>query len=46
MKAVYAILIVSFAAAALAFAVTRLEKRPGYGYYYGLARLTGSRLDR
>ncbi|TMJ02580.1 MAG: DUF1499 domain-containing protein [Alphaproteobacteria bacterium] len=29
----------------LALAYTRLEKRPGYGPYYGLAKLTGGRLD-
>jgi uncharacterized protein (DUF1499 family) len=30
---------------ALVIAYLRLEKRPGYGAWYGLAKLTGSRLD-
>jgi uncharacterized protein (DUF1499 family) len=29
----------------LAVAFMLVEKRPGYGVYYGLAKLTGSRLD-
>src|SRR3982751_4110917 len=30
---------------ALAISYVLLEKRPGYGVYYGLAKLTGSPLD-
>src|SRR5947209_16679341 len=30
---------------AISVAYMLLEKRPGYGVYYGLAKLTGSRLD-
>ena len=35
-RAIVALLLVTYAL---------LEKRPGYGIYYGLAKLTGSRLD-
>jgi len=37
--------IVALLIAALAIGYTLLEKRPGYGAYYGLAKLTGARLD-
>jgi uncharacterized protein (DUF1499 family) len=43
MTAVAAIVVLLIAALAIAYVL--LEKRPGYGAYYGLAELTGSRLD-
>jgi uncharacterized protein (DUF1499 family) len=43
MKAVAIILALLLVAGLIAFVF--LEKRPGYGVYYGLAKLTGSRLD-
>src|SRR5437879_2189670 len=43
MKTVAVIIVVLIAAAAIGYLL--LEKRPGYGAYYGLAKLTGSRLD-
>jgi uncharacterized protein (DUF1499 family) len=43
MKTLAVIIVVLIAAAAIGYAL--LEKRPGYGVYYGLAKLTGSRLD-
>ena|SRR5437879_6453450 len=43
MKTVAVIIVVLIAAAAIGYLL--LEKRPGYGVYYGLAKLTGSRLD-
>jgi uncharacterized protein (DUF1499 family) len=39
------LLIVVLALVVVATAYTMLEKRPGYGAYYGLAKLTGSPLD-
>lgn len=45
MKALIAALMIAAAAGALAFAATRLETRPPYGRYYGLAKLTGAALD-
>ncbi len=38
-----AVVALLLAAGAIGYAL--LEKRPGYGAYYGLAKLTGSRLD-
>jgi uncharacterized protein (DUF1499 family) len=43
MTAVAAIIVLLIVTAAIGYAL--LEKRPGYGAYYGLAKLTGSRLD-
>src|SRR4051812_41005453 len=43
MKALAIILGLLLIAGMVAYAL--LEKRPGYGAYYGLAKLTGSRLD-
>jgi|tagenome__1003787_1003787.scaffolds.fasta_scaffold20680653_2 uncharacterized protein (DUF1499 family) len=43
MKALAIILVLLLIAGMIGYAL--LEKRPGYGAYYGLARLTGSRLD-
>jgi uncharacterized protein (DUF1499 family) len=37
--------IVALLITALAIAYVLLEKRPGYGAYYGVAKLTGARLD-
>ena len=37
--------IVALLVITIAIAYTLLEKSPGYGAYYGLAKLTGSRLD-
>lgn len=39
------IVILFILAIAVALAYTLLEKRPGYGIYYGIGKLTGSRLD-
>ena len=39
------IVIIALLAVAAAIAYVLLEKRPGYGVYYGLGKLTGSRLD-
>src|SRR5437667_36539 len=43
MKTVAVVIVVLIAAAAISYLL--LEKRPGYGAYYGLAKLTGARLD-
>jgi uncharacterized protein (DUF1499 family) len=43
MKTLSIIIVVLLVAGAIG--VIMLEKRPGYGAYYGLAKLTGSRLD-
>jgi len=43
MKIVAVIIVLLIAAAAVGYLL--LEKRPGYGAYYGLAKLMGSRLD-
>ena len=39
------LVVVALLVVAVAIAYVLLEKRPGYGAYYGLAKLTGSRLD-
>jgi uncharacterized protein (DUF1499 family) len=43
MKTLAIVVALLIIAGAIGYAL--LEKRPGYGVYYGLARLTGSRLD-
>ncbi len=43
MKTLAVIIVLLLIAGAASYAL--LEKRPGYGVYYGLAKLTGSRLD-
>jgi uncharacterized protein (DUF1499 family) len=43
MKTLAVIVALLIVAGAIGYAL--LEKRPGYGVYYGLAKLTGSRLD-
>jgi uncharacterized protein (DUF1499 family) len=39
------LIVIAVVVAALAIAYLLLEKRPGYGVYYGIGKLTGSRLD-
>ena len=43
MKTLAVIIVLLLIVGAASYAL--LEKRPGYGVYYGLARLTGSQLD-
>src|SRR5881227_478640 len=39
------LVVIALLVIAVGIAYVLLEKRPGYGVYYGLAKLTGSRLD-
>jgi uncharacterized protein (DUF1499 family) len=43
MKAAAVVIVLLLATAAIGYLL--LERRPGYGIYYGLAKLTGARLD-
>lgn len=45
MNGLLSVLLLGVAAGALIFAASRLETRPGFGVWYGIAKLTGARLD-